>query len=239
MTLYEIKKQLAALETGIQFSGMPSNDRAELAGRHAALKGIHDSLAADQAKVKADFYRAAITGGDIRKAYEGLGGLPDGAADLGYGSNLLPKNLSKELITEPMEDNPLREIEMVSQIHGLEEPVLGYAIDDLSLADITDEETSREIGLSGDVISYGRHKTKIMATIKDTVMYGTDLDVVTSVENILHSALAVKEKVNAFRQTSDTTHDHMSFYLTGIIAIQEISNKRRQRKTNRCNRIAE
>ena len=220
MNLYETKKQLALLESAIMLPGIPSADRAGLAGRHAALKGIYDGMAADTFKAKADFYRGAIRGEDISKAYEGLGGLPDGAADLGYGNNLLPKNLSKALLVEPMEDNPLREIELVSQIHGLEEPVLGYTIEDLNLADVTDKETAREIELSGDVIAYGRFKTKIMATIKDTVMHGTDLDVVASVENILHSALAVKEKVNAFRTVSDKTHDHMSFYLNGIKEVE-------------------
>lgn len=216
MNLYETQKQLALLESAIMLPGIPSADRAELAGRHAALKGIYETLTADTVKAKADFYRAAIRRKDVSKAYEGLGGLPDGAAELGYGNNLLPKNLSKALLVEPVEDNPLREIELVSQIHGLEEPVLGYEIDDLSLADVTDTETAREIKLNGDTIDYGRFKTKVVCTIKDTIMYGTDLDVVSSVENILYSALAVKEKVRAFATESDETHDHMSFYLNGI-----------------------
>lgn len=62
----------------------------------------------------------------------------------------------------------------------------------------------------------GGVKTKIVATVKDTVLHGTDTNLVTTIENALRSGLAVKEKINAFRTVSDTVHDHMSFYLNGI-----------------------
>ncbi len=171
-------------------------------------------------KAKADFYRAVLTGGDVRKAYEGLGALPAGSADLGNGDRLLPTNMSSELLLEPLEQNSLRNIELTSQITGLEEPKLLFQIEDADLADVTDQETAKEIALEGDTISYGRFKTKITATVKDTVMHGSDYDLVTVVENGLRSGLAIKEKINAFRTTSDTTHDHMSFYLNGIKEVE-------------------
>jgi HK97 family phage major capsid protein len=59
-------------------------------------------------KAKANFYRAALTGGDVKKAYEGLGAIPVSTADLGMGDNLLPTTMSNELITEPDEENSLR-----------------------------------------------------------------------------------------------------------------------------------
>jgi len=214
--------------------------RDELAERYALLKKEHDEMEQAQRtavamkagsgggmseesvkiKAKADFYRAALTGGDVRKAYEGLGGIPAQSADLGYGDNLLPKNVSSELITEPVEENSLRKIEPVSQISGLEEPVLMFSIEDADLADVTDKETAREIEMTGGTVSYGRFKTKIVATVKDTVLHGTDTNLVTTVENALRSGLAVKEKINAFRTASDTTHDHMSFYLNGIKKVE-------------------
>ncbi|MGI6156585.1 MAG: phage major capsid protein, partial [Enterococcus lemanii] len=214
--------------------------RDELAERYALLKKEHDDMEQAQRtavamkagsgggmseesvkiKAKADFYRAALTGGDVRKAYEGLGGIPAQSADLGYGDNLLPKNVSSELITEPVEENSLRKIEPVSQISGLEEPVLMFSIEDADLADVTDKETAREIEMTGGTVSYGRFKTKIVATVKDTVLHGTDTNLVTTVENALRSGLAVKEKINAFRTASDTTHDHMSFYLNGIKKVE-------------------
>jgi HK97 family phage major capsid protein len=171
-------------------------------------------------KAKANFYRAALTGGDVKKAYEGLGAIPVSTADLGMGDNLLPTTMSNELITEPDEENSLRKIEPVSQISGLEEPVLMFDIEDADLADVTDEETAKEIKMNGDTVAYGRYKTKITATIKDTVLYGTDTDLVNKVEGALRSGLAIKEKMNAFRTVSDTTHDHMSFYLNDIKVVK-------------------
>ena len=168
-------------------------------------------------KAKADFYRAALTGGDVTKAYEGLGAVPASTADLGYGENLLPKTVSSELITEPVEDNSLRLIEPVSQVTGLEEPCLLFTIEDSDLADITDQETAKEIEMKGDTVVYGRYKTKITATVKDTVLHGSDVDLVSTVENALRSGIAIKEKMRAFAPASgsgayDSAHKHMSFY---------------------------
>lgn len=170
-------------------------------------------------KAKADFYRAVLTGGDVRKATKALGALPAGTAELGYGENLLPTNMSNELLVEPLEENSLRDIEPCSQITGLEEAKLLFEIEDADLEDVTDQETAKEIEMEGGTVSYGRYKTKITATINDTVLHGSDHNLVTAVENALRSGLAIKEKINAFRTTSDTTHDHMSYYLNGIKAI--------------------
>ena len=166
-------------------------------------------------KAKADFYRAALAG-DASKAYEGLGAIPAATADLGSGDKLLPTNLSNELLMEPVEINPLRGIVHVTNITGLEEPKLGFTIEDSDIADVTDKQTANEIAMDGDSIAYGRHKMKVTATIKDTVYHGTDLDVVNAVEGALQSALAKREKHFAFLSAtaagSDTTHAHMSFY---------------------------
>lgn len=235
-----ISEKAADPNTPMEEISQKKAHRDELAERYALLKKEHDDMEQAQRtavamkagsgggmseesvkiKAKADFYRAALTGGDVRKAYEGLGGIPAQSADLGYGDNLLPKNVSSELITEPVEENSLRKIEPVSQISGLEEPVLMFSIEDADLADVTDKETAREIEMTGGTVSYGRFKTKIVATVKDTVLHGTDTNLVTTVENALRSGLAVKEKINAFRTASDTTHDHMSFYLNGIKKVE-------------------
>lgn len=178
-------------------------------------------------KAKADFYRAALMGGDVSKAYEGLGGVPSGSSDLGSGDKLLPTNLSNQLILEPVDVNPLRSICRVTNITGLEEPKLGFTIEDTDIADVTDAQTANEIEMEGDVIAYGRMKMKVTATIKDTIMHGTDLDVVTAVENALRSALAKREKFYAFLSStaaeSDTSHAHMSFYKSG--AITEVTGR--------------
>ena len=188
------------------------------------VKAQQDALSGDKEKdniiaQKAAFYRDAVMG-VIGKTYEGLGAIPAADADLGTGDKLLPTNLARELLIEPYEVNPLRSVARITNISGLEEPKLGYTIEDADLADVTDKQTANEIAFSGDTVVYGRLKAKVMATIKDTVLHGTDLDVVNAVEGALRSALAKREKIFAFKSatdiynsgTPDSVHRHMSFY---------------------------
>lgn len=213
--------------------------RDELVTRRDLLQKQHDEMEAQQREAlektntntgdkkkdminaKAAFYKTALTGGDVKKVYEGLGAIPVNTADLGRGENLLPTNMETELITEPFETNSLRTIEQVSQITGLEEPKLSFSFgdNDASLADVTDQQTAKEIAMAGDVVTYGRFKTKIVATVKDTVLHGTPTNLVNTIENALKSGLAVKEKLNAFSTTADANHRHMSFYMKGIQSI--------------------
>ncbi len=180
-------------------------------------------------KAKADFYRDALTGNNTAKAYEGLGAIPTSDADLGNGDHLLPKNVSSELLLEPLEENSLRRIEPVSNITGLEEHKLNFTIEDSNLADVTDKDTAKEIAMDGDTVTYGRFKTKIVATIKDTVLHGSDHDLVSAVENALRSGLAIKEKMRAFAPATgagayDEAHKHMSFYAAGADGTTEIKS---------------
>lgn len=211
--------------------------RDEMQARYDMIKAQHDELEEKQrtsiatkaargatnekdalVKAKADFYRNALAGGNTRKSYEGLGAIPAANADLGSGDKFLPANMSNELLMEPFEINPLRDIVHVTNITGLEEPKLGFTIEDADIADVTDKQTAKEIELEGDSVVYGRMKMKVSATIKDTVYHGTDLDIVSAVEGKLRSGLAKREKYFAFQSAesidtnSDTAHAHMSFY---------------------------
>lgn len=171
-------------------------------------------------KSKAAFYRAVANGEDRTKTYQGLGAIPAGSADLGSGSSLLPSVLSNELIAEPFEENSLRRVEQTSQIAGLEEPRLTFTIDDEDLLeDVVDLETAKEIETSSDLVTYGRYKTKLKIEVADTVVYGTDTNLVNTVENGLKSALARKEKLRAFAKSAPDSHKHMSFYMNGIKGI--------------------
>ena len=245
-----ILEKAANPETPMEEIEAKKKHRDELQARYDLLKADHDameeaqrtqlamqnggseSMTAKQAEIKAKaaFYRAALLGGDVRKAYEGLGGIPAATADLGYGDNLLPTNVSNELLLEPLEENSLRNIEPVSQIPGLEEQKLLFTIEDEDLADVTDQQTANEIAMEGGSVSYGRFKTKITATIKDTVLHGSDHDIVTAVENALRSGLAIKEKMRAFAPATgngayDDAHKHMSFYQAteGVTAIKTVT----------------
>lgn len=211
-----LKNRIAILDKGIK-------DAEEAQRTQVAMNnGGGEGMTAEEAliKAKANFYRSAISGNkaDLAKAYEGLGAIPAANADLGNGDKLLPTNLSRTLITEPVEVNPLRPIARVTNITGLEEPKLGFTIEDADIGDVTDKQTAKEIEMDGDVVSYGRMKIKVKATVKDTVYHGADVDLVNTIEENLRSALAKREKLFAFQtaasitSNSDTAHAHMSFY---------------------------
>lgn len=209
--------------------------RDELQSRFDMLKAQHDELEARQREnlqaqaekgekatkisQKAAFYRDALTG-NVKKTYEGLGAIPANTADLGYGEHLLPTNVSNELLLEPEETNPLRSIARITNITGYEEPKLGFTIEDADIADVADTATANEIEMTGDSVVYGRLKLKVFATVKDTVLHGTDTDLVSAIDSRLRSALAKREKHFAFQSatsiynsgTPDSVHRHMSFY---------------------------
>jgi len=181
----------------------------------------YDNYNKPDAAEKTAFYSTVIHGGNRKEVlarYKTLGAIPPGDPSLGGGDHLLPSNMSRELLTEPIEENTLRQIEPVSQIRGLEEVILSFQIDDLALEDITDLDTAREIEMSAGKIEYGRHKTKINATISDTILHGTQTNLSDTIERSLRSGLAIKEKIMAFRVTpiGDEKIDRQSFYLNNI-----------------------
>jgi HK97 family phage major capsid protein len=200
-----------------QADEMEAKQRAALAAQQKAFAG--DAEKDDTVKAKAAFYRSVAhkDKNGLESTYKVLGAIPAGSSDLGNGSNLLPSTLSNELITEPFEDNSLRGVEQTSQVSGLEEPRLIFTIDDEDLLeDVVDNETAKEIEVSSDLVTYGRYKTKVKIEVSDTVVYGTDTNLVSTVENGLRSALARKEKLRAFARSADDDHKHMSFYMVGI-----------------------
>lgn len=233
----EIAKMSADPTTAMDEIRAKKTELSEMEERIANLKALHDAeekrqkmeIAIEEdaknfatgkdstVKAKAAFYRDALRGTE-QKSYEGLGAIPTANADLGSGDKLLPTNLSNQLLVEPIEINPLRDICRVTNVTGLEEPKLGFTIEDADIADVTDKQTANEIAMEGDVVQYGRLKVKVKATVKDTVYHGTDVDLVSNIEANLRAALAKREKLFAFQTAasiatnSDTAHAHMSFY---------------------------
>ncbi len=182
---------------------------------------VNGDLTSLDVKTKAAIYRSIATGDveTLQKVYAGLGAIPSGSPDLGGGEHLLPTQLSNELITEPMEYNVLREIEQVSQIRGLEEPALDFIYDDEDLEDVTDLDTARELRAEARKIKYGRFETRVMFTVSDSVLHGTETKLTETIDNALYSSLTRKEKIRAFATSADAEHAHMSFYQTGIKSV--------------------
>ena len=167
---------------------------------------------AENAKHFAGFLRALRAGnGSLANSFKAkLGAIPEGDAALGGGENLLPTNMVNELIHEPFETNPMRDVVRMSQVTGLEMPRIAYELDDDDF--ITDKDVAKEMKLKGDKQSFGRFKFKVKVRISDTVMYGSEMNLQAYVANALQSGMAAKEKKLMFTDAPKTGEEHMSIY---------------------------
>lgn len=177
-------------------------------------EGVYQSLdkEAQLIKAKAEFYRHALLPNEFEKpsqeAQRLLYALP--TDNESGGDKFLPRTLSKEIISEPFAKNQLREKARLTNIKGLEIPRVSYTLDDDDF--ITDLETAKELKLKGDTVKYGTYKFKVFSAISDTVIHGSDVDLVNWVENALQSGLAAKERKDALTETPKAGLEHMSFY---------------------------
>lgn len=147
-----------------------------------------------------------------REILQVLGDDDGKGADSTGGQSFLPVTLSNQIITEPLEDNPLRQDETVSGITNLILPRVRYQIDDDSF--VNDQEVAKELKLKGNTVTFGRYKTKIKAALSEAILLGTDTGLVSYTNSALQAGLAVKEKRVAFAKTPKAGEEHMSFYST-------------------------
>ena len=157
-------------------------------------------------KAKADLIRNTIAG--KVQPREVLNALGDGAS-LGNGQKILPTTLMTELVVEPYAKNPLRGVSKFTNITNLEVPKIAFTLenDDFLAAD---NETAKEMKASASIITFERKKFKVFADVTETVLRGTDTNLVAHVENALKSGMARKEKKIAF--TEGTNAADTSFY---------------------------
>ncbi|OIK11982.1 major capsid protein [Bacillus sp. MUM 116] len=164
-------------------------------------------------KAKAELIRSTIrTQAVSSDVFQALGD-----NDTTGGNKFLPKTVSTDILVEPTVKNPLRNRSTVTQITNLEIPKLTFTLDDDDF--INDTETAKELKATGDVVSFGRHKFKVFASVSETVLNGSDANLVSYVENALQSGVAAKEKKVAFTKTPKAGEEHMSFYKAGITEV--------------------
>ena len=157
-------------------------------------------------KAKAELIRNTIAGKAQPK--EVLNALGDGTT-LGNGQKILPTTLMTELVTEPYAKNPLRGVSKFTNITNLEVPKIAFTLDDDEFL-TSDTETAKEMAASASIIAFKRNKFKVYADITETVLRGTDTNLIAHVENALRSGMAKKEKKIAFAET--TSAPDTSFY---------------------------
>ena len=126
------------------------------------------------------------------------------------GAAILPKTTASEAIVEPKKVNKLRDYVRISHESNLEIPKLTFSIADDAF--IEDEATAKELKVNGSTVAFGRFKSKVFCDVSETMLLGTDINLVSEVEAGLDSAIQTKEKKQLFGTNLGTIEKHMSFY---------------------------
>ncbi|MEK4228962.1 phage major capsid protein [Solibacillus sp. FSL H8-0538] len=190
-----------------QHDQLEAEQTAKFAQQKAGISGIENpqqKVVAAKASLIRSTMRSKVIDNDVRAA------LGDDVAS--GGGKFLPKTVSNDVILAPLAKNPLRGHSAVTQITNLELPRLSFILDDDDF--IADMATAKELEAKGDTVTFTRNKFKVFAGVSETVINGSDADLVGHVENALKSGVAAKEKKVAFAATPKVGEEHMSFYST-------------------------
>ena len=133
---------------------------------------------------KVEFFRAVMNGKEASRDVMNL--LGDNSS-LGDGGKILPVTITTELLHEPMVKNPLRGISTFTNITNLEIPRISFALDDDDFL-TDDSETAKELKASTDLVTFTRHKFKVFCDITETVLNGTNTNLVQVVNAGLEAA---------------------------------------------------
>ena len=126
------------------------------------------------------------------------------------GADILPKTTASEAIVEPKKVNKLRDYVRISHESNLEIPKLTFSIADDAF--IEDEATAKELKVNGSTVTFGRFKSKVFCDVSETMLLGTDINLVSEVEAGLDSAIQTKERKQLFGTALPENEKHMSFY---------------------------
>ncbi|OMC87458.1 major capsid protein [Viridibacillus sp. FSL H7-0596] len=200
-------------ELKMRFDGIKQQHdalEAEQKAKLASNKGV-GAIEDPQQKVitaKASLIRSAMRGKFVDG--EVFAALGDDTAS--GGGKFLPKTVSQDVILAPLAKNPLRGHSETTQITNLELPRLAFTLDDDDF--VADMATANELEAKGETVSFTRNKFKVFAGVSETVINGSDANLVSHVENALKSGVAAKEKKVAFATSPKSGEEHMSFYST-------------------------
>lgn len=197
----EVVKDLEERESGIK--GQLDALDGEIANK---LKTQSNKSETDKkVEAKAQLIRSVMANKPV--SLEVMNALGDGSS-LGNGDKILPKTMTNELLYEPMAKNPLRNLSVFTNITNLEIPKISFTLENDDFLD-SDTATAKELKATGDTVVFARNKFKVFCDITETVLNGTDTNLVQVVNAGLESGLAKKEKKVAFEATDPT---EMSFY---------------------------
>ena len=203
----KLVKDLEEREAGLkaQLDKMDAEAKAKMEAQNVKNANVGSSKEEKILNAKAEIVRATMKNRAVSQ--EVLNALGDGST-LGNGDKILPSTMTNELLYEPLATNPLRSISTFTNITNLEVPKITFSLDDDDF--ITDGETAKELAASTDTIVFTRNKFKVFCDITETVLNGTNTNLMAVVNAGLQSGLAKKEKKVAFAPADSATE--MSFY---------------------------
>ena len=203
----KLVKDLEERESGLkaQLDKMDAEAKKKMDAQNVKNANVGSSKEEKILNAKAEIVRATMKNRAVSQ--EVLNALGDGST-LGNGDKILPSTMTNELLYEPLATNPLRSISTFTNITNLEVPKITFSLDDDDF--ITDGETAKELAASTDTIVFTRNKFKVFCDITETVLNGTNTNLMSVVNAGLQSGLAKKEKKVAFAPAESATE--MSFY---------------------------
>lgn len=230
----EISQKAADPQTPVSALQELNTTKSDLQQRFDIIKNQHDQLEAEQ--------KANLTKGNFTDATDPKQKTIDAKAELirktmakeavptdvyqvlgddsTGGGKFLPKTVANDVISDPVVKNQLRGLSTVTSIPNLEIPKVTFTLDDDDF--IADKETAKELKATGDTVSFTRNKFKVFTGISETILLGTNTNLVSTVEANLQSGVAAKERKVAFAETPKTGEEHMSFYDETVVKIIKI-----------------
>ena len=208
----DLKERAAKYENDIREMDEEANRQLQMQNK----KNVQGMSEKDRVTaLKANIIRGMIKKESVSDDLKALGGsyflnaLSTASTGQG-GAAILPKTTASEAITEPKEINKLRSFVRISHESNLEIPKLTFSIADDAF--IEDEATAKELKVNGSTVAFGRFKSKVFCDVSETMLLGSDINLVSEVDAGLDSAIQTKERKQLFGTTLSTTEDHMSFY---------------------------
>lgn len=230
----EISQKAADPQTPVSALQELNTTKSDLQQRFDIIKNQHDQLEAEQ--------KANLTKGNFTDATDPKQKTIDAKAELirktmakeavptdvyqvlgddsTGGGKFLPKTVANDVISDPVVKNQLRGLSTVTSIPNLEIPKVTFTLDDDDF--IADKETAKELKATGDTVSFTRNKFKVFTGISETILLGTNTNLVSTVEANLQSGVAAKERKVAFAETPKAGEEHMSFYDETVVKIKKI-----------------
>ena len=191
----EASRQLAA-QNKVNMAGMSEKEKT-VALKANVIRGMikKESVASDLKALGGSYFLNALS----TNTSTGQG-----------GEKILPKTVASEVITEPKTVNKLRNFVRVSRESNLEIPKLTFSIADDAF--IEDEATAKELKVAGSTVAFGRFKSKVYCDVSETMLLGSDINLVAEVDAGLDSAIQTKERKQLFGTNLPVGEAHMSFY---------------------------